>query len=134
MARQALRHMRNKLKKTHAIIFAVLWIVFTIATFLITNAGVDKGADHNTRVFLATISTITGPLTGAIARDFQGCCLRFSLSLMAYCAPFLFIGVIMQLIKLPDRKWIRVIALLLWTLGWLVWFMGGIVSYAHALS
>ena len=116
------------------IVFTVMLVVFMVLTFLITNAGVDDGPEHNTRVFLATSGTITGPLTGAISSDFQGCCLRFSLTVTAYCAPFLFIGLAAQFIRLPDRRWLRMMRMSVWTVGWLVWFMGGILSFGHALS
>ena len=126
--------MKNSLKRTHVIVFAVMLLLFMALTFLITNAGVDDGPEHHTRVFLATVGTITGPLTGAIARGFQECCLRFSLTVMAYWAPFLFIGWAAQFIHLPDRKWLRATRMCVWTVGWLVWFMGGILSFGHALS
>ena len=67
--------------------FAGLLSVFTILTFLFTNAAVDKGSEHNTRVLQATIGTFTGPLTGAISRGFQSCCLKFSIGVMAYLRP-----------------------------------------------
>jgi len=127
-------YLKNNLTRSHVIVFVCMLGVFTILTFWITNAGVDRGSEHSARVLQATAGTITGPLTGAIARGFQGCCLRFSLAVMAYCAPVLVIGVLAQLIRLPDRKWVRTMRMLLWILGWLVWFMGGILSFGHALS
>jgi hypothetical protein len=80
------------------------------------------------------VGTITGPFTGAMSRGFQSCCLRFSLTLMAYCAPFLLIGLAVQFIRLPERKWPRVLRMSVWIGGWLVWFLGGILSFGHALS
>lgn len=127
-------YVNNKLTRAHAVVFAFMLLVFSVLTFLITNAGVDQGAEHNIRVFQTTAGTITGPMTGAISRGFQSCCLRFSLVVMAFCAPFLLIGAMIQFIALPDRMWIRVMRMFLWSLGWLVWFMGGIVSFGHALS
>jgi len=129
-----MRYVKNNLTKAHWVVFVAMLVVFTVLTFLMTNAGVDKGADHNTRVVQSTVGTITGPLTGAISRGFQGCCLRFSLTVMAYCAPMLLVGVATQFIGLSDRKWLRVMRMVLWVLGWLVWFMGGILSFGHALS
>jgi hypothetical protein len=127
-------YVKNNLTRVYAVVFASMLLVFTALTFLITNAGVDQGAEHNIRVVQTTAGTITGPLTGAISRGFQGCCLRFSLTVMAFCAPFLLIGTMIQFIALPDRMWLRVMRMFLWSLGWLVWFMGGIVSFGHALS
>lgn len=124
---------KNNLTWSHGIVFASLLTGFTLLTFLATNAGVDQGSEHNLRVLQTTVGTITGPLTGAISRGFQGCCVRFSLTLMGFCAPVLVIGVLLQFIRLPDRKWIRVTRVGLWTLGWLVWFLGGLLSFGHAL-
>ena len=131
---RVVKHWSNNLTKLHAIVFAGLLGIFSISTFLITNAGLDNGPEHNVRVFQTTVGTISGPLTGAISRGFQGCCLRFSLALMAYCAPVLLVGVLVQMVRLPERKWLRVLRMSLWILGWLVWFMGGIISFGHALS
>ena len=115
-------------------VFACLFAIFSVLTFLITNSGVDEGPEHNTRVLQCTLATISGPLTGAISRGFQSCCLQFSLGLMVFCAPVLFLGVITQLIYLPEKKWLGVLRMAAWILGWLVWFMGGIVSFGHALT
>jgi len=124
----------NNLTKTHVMVFLCLLLIFSVLTFLITNAGVDEASEHDARVLLSTVGTISGPLTGAIARGFQGCCLTFSLTLMAYCAPVLLLGVLAQLVGLPDKKWLRVVRMGLWSLGWFVWFMGGIISFGHALA
>jgi len=128
-----MRYFRNNLTKAHVIVFACLLAAFTLLTFSATNAGVDKGSEHNTRVLQATVGAITGPLVGAIARGFQGCCLKFSLTIMAYCAPVLVVGLLMPCMRPADRKWIRVMRMGLWTLGWLAWFMGGMLSFGHAL-
>lgn len=126
--------MKNRLTKTHASIFAVMLVIFTILTFLITNEGVDHDSEHNTRVFFTTLGTITGPLTGAISRGFQSCCLRFSLTVMAYCALPLLLGVGLQFLHPGERKWLRVVRMSAWIVGWLAWFLGGIFSFLHALS
>ncbi|GMV90556.1 MAG: hypothetical protein AMXMBFR82_03340 [Candidatus Hydrogenedentota bacterium] len=130
----ALKYLKNNLSRAHAIVFVVLFIVFTLLTYRITNAGLDDGPEHNYRVYLTTLGTIAGPLTGAISRGFQGCCLRFSLLVMAYCAPVLLVSAGLQFIRTPDWRWLRVAKLVFWTLGWVVWFGGGILSFGHALS
>jgi len=126
--------MKNNLTRAHKFVFVGMLVVFMVLTFLITNVGVDDGPGHYASVFFTTMGTITGPLTGAISRGFQGCCLRFSLTVMAYCAPFLLIGLAAQFVRLPDRKWLRVVRICVWTVGWLVWFLGGLLSFGHALA
>ena len=126
--------MNSSLTKAHGIVFAVLWVVFMVLAFRVTNAGLDDGPEHNRRVFLATAGMITGPLAGAIARGFQGCCLRFSLAVMACCAPLLLLGLAAPFVRRPDRRWLRVTRLWVWTAGWLAWFIGGLLSFGHALS
>ena len=79
-----MRDTKNALTKTHANTFVALLTTFMVLTLLATNAGVDRGSDHNARVLQSTLGAIAGPLTGAIARGFQSCCLHVSLVLMVY--------------------------------------------------
>ena len=126
--------MTTKLNKAHRIFLFILIAIFTVLTFMITNAGVDDGPGHNSAVLYSTMGTIAGPLTGAISRDFQGCCLKFSLLLMAFCAPILLVAIAIQFIRMPDYKWIPAMRLVSWVVGWTCWFLAGILSFGHALS
>jgi hypothetical protein len=90
--------------------------------------------NHQRLVVLTTLGTILGPMTGAISRDCQSCCLNFSLSLLPYCAAFLIVGTIPLLIKFPFRLGAAALRMILWTVGVLGWFLGGILSFAHALN
>lgn len=124
----------NSSGRSRLVVFTCLLAVFTLSTFLITHSGVDDGPGHGAFVIQTTLGTITGPLTGAISRGFQGCCLSASLSIMMYCAPILAGGIAAQYCPLPERTWARVLKMTLWTAGWLAWFGGGILSFGHALS
>lgn len=129
-ARIVMKFIENSLSRKHVAIFAAIWLLFAIVTFFITNAGLDdKG-----RVLLTTAGTVLGPMTGALARDWQSCCLQFSLGLLPYCGPALIGAVAFQFIPLPLKRGATAIRLTVWTMGLLVWFMGGIVSFGHALS
>jgi hypothetical protein len=112
-------------------VFLVIWLGFTIWTYLIVSSGLS--APTRSRVALTTASTILGPMTGAISRDMQGCCLRFSLSLLPYCAASVGIAAVAQMVRLPFERFAGAVRMLLWILGWTGWFMGGIVSFIHAL-
>ena len=116
------------------ILFACLLAIFSVLTFLISNAFISPRLGHDAQVLQATLGTISGPLVGAISRDFQGCCLKFYFTVMAFCGPVLGIGVLAQFIPIPDWKRIRGVRTGLWVFGWLVWFAGGIVSFGHALG
>lgn len=133
-AGQLMRYFKNNLTRWHAVVLAGMLVVFSVLTALITNAGLDQGADHGKRVVQVTLCTITGPLTGALSRGLQSCCLRFSLQLMQFCAPVLLIGILAQFVGSQASRGFDVLRLILWTAGWTVWFMGGLVSFAHALS
>lgn len=124
---------QNNFSKKHIYIFLGIWILFTIATFVILCAGLD-GQNKYIFVVLTTAATFTGPMTGAIARQWQSCCTEFSLKIMMFCAPVLLFGTIFQLIKLPFKKSAGAIRLFLWTLCLLIWFLGGILSFGHALE
>jgi hypothetical protein len=124
----------SKLNKYHLITFLIIFVVFTIITFLITNDAVDRGVEHNGIVLKATLETITGPMVGALTRGWQDCCLKFSLWVMMFTAPVLLLCILFQFIPLPDKKWRTSLRMFIWILGWIVWFLGGILSFGHALS
>lgn len=123
----------NNFSKKHLFMFLAILVLFTIANFAILLAALN-GQDKYKYVFLTTAATITGPLTGAIARQWQSCCAEFSLKIMMFCAPVLLFGTIFQLIKLPFKKYASAIRLLIWFLCLLIWFLGGILSFGHALE
>jgi len=81
-----------------------------------------------------SLSVALGPMAGAVVRNYQGCCLDFSLMLLPYCAAGLMGAFAVQLI-VPPRGWVtRTLRLLAWAVGWFIWFGGAIVSFMHALS
>lgn len=122
------------LVRSNTIIFASLLAPFTVSSYAITDSGLDHGPEHRARVLQTTIGTVSGPFIGAISRGFQGCCLSFSLSIVTFCAPALLLGVAAQFIPMPERRWTHATKVTLWAGAWLLWFGGGILSFAHALS
>lgn len=123
----------NSLRKTHLRIFVGFYLAFAALTFLVLNQGTESDRRSNA-VASATLGAVSGPLTGAIARNFQSCCLRFSLEVLPYSALALGIGFLLQIIPLPIRRAEKPVRLALWCIGLLGWFGGGIVSFGHALS
>lgn len=123
------RKLRMRLSKSHYVALALLFGLFAAFNLVVVTANQDfqRGA-------LAAAGTVLGPMTGAISRDFQGCCLQASLRLLPYAFPLLLGGVLAQ-IRLRDKEMrtgsVRMVA---WTVGWGCWFMSGIVSFGHALS
>lgn len=118
----------------HIVIFAVLWFSFTALTYAAVSGGLSNASRERGLVAMTTLGTITGPMTGAICRRFQSCCLQVSLSLLPYAGAGLLIGVLFQWLPLPSHMGWQVLRLSVWGLGWFVWFGSGIVSFAHALS
>jgi len=129
-----MRRLLSRFSRWHLWSAVVIWLIFTLLTLWTVSQGLYNAGDRPGTVALTTLGTVLGPMTGAISRDFQGCCLRFSLSLMPYCAASLAIGIAAQLWLPPGRKWLRPIRATAWIGGLLVWFGGGILSFLHALS
>jgi hypothetical protein len=129
-----MKYLKNNLSAVHLALFAILLIAFTILTYCITDAGVDDGFDHDARVWQSTLGTVAGPFTGALSRGLQACCLQFSLTLTIVCGPALLVGILMQFVNFSAQNDYRPLRLVFWVAGWLIWFAGGIVSFAHALS
>jgi hypothetical protein len=133
-ARRASGWVRTRFSRWHAWVAVALWLAFSGLTLLILLGG-NAGATRPPKTVAATTAgTVLGPMTGAISRDFQGCCLRFSLMLMPYCLGGLGTGIVVQL-AVPRRGWLtRGVRVVAWVFGLIVWFGGGIVSFGHALS
>ncbi len=83
-------------------------------------------------LFYLPLLFFVGPMTGALLRGCQSCCLRFSASVALYLWPFLAAAYAAQMIpwfaQHPTLK--RVI----WWMGLGVWFLGAPLSCLHALS
>lgn len=124
----------NNFHRSHLKIFLLLWVSFSVFTYLAADAGIDDRASHARLLFLTTAATILGPLTGAVARDWQSCCAHFSLALLPFCGAFLLAGALAQWVKLPFKKHAAGLRLLAWVLGLLGWFLGGPISFLHAFS
>lgn len=131
----AICHPMSNFNRWHWLILSHLWVAFSGLTFAIVNAGLDvSSSNRSARLLLTTLATPLGPMTGAISRDYQPCCLNCSLSLLKYCGPILGIAVAMQFIPHRQRKTTSVGLLVVWTLGFLAWFGSGILSLLHALE
>ena len=124
---------QNNFSKPHLFVFLGIWLGFTALTYWIADHGIDQ-YDHRRWVILTTLGTILGPMTGAISRNCQSCCLAFSLSLLPYCGAFLVCGTLPLFIKLPFQWGASALRMTLWIVGQVGWFLGGIVSFGHALN
>jgi hypothetical protein len=114
----------------HLVSWLVLWLIFTCLTFAATSEGLtDKRC-----VLPTTLASIVGPMTGAISRGNQGCCLEFSLWLLPYAAACVAVGTAVQFAPTPKHWAAEVVRVGLWTLGWFGWFASGIISLGHAMS
>ena len=120
-----------RIAKAHLLAFAILLLLFAGLNVVIVTA--NQGFQ---RALLTVSVTLFGPMTGAISRGFQDCCLDFSLRLLLFFAPALLVGILSQLAfnRRPAGKVGSSIRLVLWTAGWLLWFFSGIISFGHALS
>jgi hypothetical protein len=117
----------------HWLILGVLLALFMLQTFRIVRSGSASDVRERPQIVI-TPATITGPFVGAIARRGQACCLASSVSIAAIAGPVLALGLIAQVVPLPLKRGQHAVRLVFWTLGWLVWFLGGQVSFLHAFS
>lgn len=130
-----MKMIENHFTKKHLWVFLVMIGVFTVLNGFVALAAIDKGGDYKRQVISTTAATILGPMTGAVARDFQGCCTRFSLQvLLIVSGPALLVGILMQLIRLPFQKGQFATRMTFWCIGLFVWFFGAFISYGHALE
>lgn len=119
---------------SHVMVFGVLWLGFTALTFAAVSGGLSNASQERGLVIMTTLGTISGPMTGAISRRFQSCCLQASLTLLPFAAGGLILGGLFQAIPFPQHFGWQFLRLSVWAVGCFVWFGSGIVSFAHALS
>jgi hypothetical protein len=119
--------------RVHLYIFLGFYLAFAALTFFALHAGSESDRRENP-IAAATLGSVSGPFTGAIARHFQSCCWQFSLAVFPYCALFLGAGLLCQIIPLPFQRFEHTVRLTIWCIGLFGWFGGALVSLAHALS
>lgn len=129
------------LTRQHWIAFQTLLVSFSALTFalswtLLSRPGAAQGVDLEWlgRIALTTLATITGPLTGAVARGGQSCCVAMGLRALAWVGPLLASSIVLQIVGLPRGRKGQAVRSALWVVGWLAWFASGLVSLGHALE
>lgn len=125
---------KNNLCAWHLKSFLWIYFIFTAIIAFMAYSGIDQHHDH-TKLFLqTTLGSISGPMIGAISREFQGCCLKCSLNVMKLALPILLFGTGLQFLNLPDRRWIGIPVRGVWICAWITWFLLGIATFGHALT
>lgn len=127
------RRVKGRFGKSYLLALTGIWASFTVLTYLATQAGIDRGSDHDRLVALTTCCSFLGPMTGAMSRNWQGCCLANSLGLLPYCGALLGVGMVPQFLP-SSLRGVRAIRMSLWIMGWFGWFAGGPISLLHALN
>jgi hypothetical protein len=129
-ALEAMLRIREGFSRTHWFVVSGLLLVFTGLTLA---ACLDGSASdlRERHILAATMGTITGPFTGAIARPSQSSCLRCGWELLPYCGGILAAAFCLQMFPSFLRRGAR---LSCWVLGWLAWFGGGVLSLMYAFS
>jgi hypothetical protein len=128
-----MKHVFQHFNRKHGYVFLGFYLAFACLTLFVLSRQPASDWRDNWNM-AATVGSLSGPFTGAIARHFQSCCWQFSVSLFPYCAVFLLGGFAFQLVPIPwqaAQGWLR---LVVWSIGLLGWFGGGVVSFGHALS
>src|SRR5436305_14302722 len=128
-----MKRVLQQFNRKHLYIFLGLYLVFAGFTFFVLSQQSASDWRGNWNV-AATVGSVSGPFTGAIARHFQSCCWQFSVTLFPYCALFLGVGVLAQIVPLPFQRFEHTVRLTFWCIGLVGWFGGALVSFAHALS
>jgi len=125
---------RDRWTWTHLVIPLTLWGIFLVLTLVFAWGAVDDTPDRVRNITFTALATPLGPMTGAVSRQFQQCCLEFSLALLPYCLGSLLVGTLAQVVLPLTTPLFRVLRLGLWSTAWVIWFGGGIASLGHALS
>ena len=119
--------------RKHGYVFLAFYLALACWTFFVLSRQSASDWRDNWNA-AATVGSLSGPFTGAIARHFQSCCWQWSVTLLPYCAAFLLGGFAFQFVPIRWEAGQRTLRLVVWSIGLLGWFGGGVVSLGHALS
>ena len=123
----------NQFRRVHFYILLAFAVAFSALTLWVLTRQSPSDWRHNHN-YAATALTVLGPFTGAIARPSQKSCLRFAWGLFPYCAGILSVGAILQFVRLPFSRGAKASQMVVWVIGLLGWFGGGVLSLLFALS
>lgn len=127
-----MRLIESNYTRFHAIVATVILALSVGIPFLQVQRSYTPDDNYWEHIAPA-LAVPLGPMAGAVVRDFQGCCLRASLSLL----PIGFVGILLMLlplIHLPESRLMTINRNTLFVLGLLTWLGCAFVSYLHALS
>jgi len=126
----------SQFRRVHLYIFLGFAFAFSALTFwaVMHMSPGDWNDWRGTHPYRATLLTFCGPFTGAILRPFEPDCWRAARGLLLYCAPFLFVGVFSQLVRLPFQRGAHGLRIAVWVFGLLVWFAGAFLSLILAME
>jgi len=126
------RLFENHFTRAHGYLALGFLVVFTSSTlFLVCHPKNNEGLAN---LVITTLATVTGPMVGAVARNCQSCCLKFSLTLLPWSGAFLATGILFQFVPSSFQRFAKALRLTMWCFGLLGWFGGGVVSFGHAFS
>jgi hypothetical protein len=84
------------------------------------------------RLLYLPLFFLVGPMTGALLRNWQSCCLDFSLWLALWFSPFLLGAYAVRFIPWFEQH--RMLRSIVWWVGVAGWCFGAPISCGHALS
>ena len=83
-------------------------------------------------LFYLPLFFFVGPMTGALLRGFQSCCLEFSVNTALVLSPVLVVAYAARLLPWFDHH--RRLRAVIWWVGCIAWVLGAPFSCLHALS
>jgi hypothetical protein len=117
---------------------AAMVVAFAALTFVFANACLDRDDQAGVRRVAAradrTLATPLGPLTGAIARNWQSCCAANAWSIASVTGPILAAGRRAAVPVARARSLVGSGPPGDLEPGWFVWLASGIVALGHSLE
>ena len=127
-----MRNLRDSITPIHGLI--AFWLLVGFMAWIFFGSSRHESDRRESHAVAASLGVVTGPFAGALARPSESSCLKCAWILFPYCAGFLSVGFICQIIPLPFRRGASVLRIGVWTLGLLGWFGGSILSLIFAFS
>jgi hypothetical protein len=127
-----MRLFSNNFTRLHAYVAGGLFLVFALLSiYCCLRMSVPPGT-----TVVAALAIVSGPFTSGLIRPGVRDRWQFALTTLPFFAPFIGMGTVLQVLRLPLGRddGVRVFHICTWMLGLLVWFGGAILSLLCAFD